>query len=214
MRWRGLQSEIASGLDHDATTVRPSDAYLLPGKAMAPQPFGYGYLLWLLPGQRRQFAMVGAFGQRVIVDPGSEMVMVQTALRPFPRSGAYGRRWLSSSGRRNASSVAVLRSPDAAQRAALAALCAQSLTSSDYFEAELDRPVCRQGGREPPQPATTRGLGEGGNDPRVLTLGPVTPKVGLRSERFPPEYAVSGDSRGLHNPEREFLCPPAIRWIQ
>ena len=64
----------------DATTVRASDAYLLPGKAMAPQPFGYGYLLWLLPGARRQFALVGDLGQRICVDPASKLVMVQTAL--------------------------------------------------------------------------------------------------------------------------------------
>ena len=37
----------------DATTTRPSDAYLAPGKAMPT--FGYGYFLWLLPGDRRQF---------------------------------------------------------------------------------------------------------------------------------------------------------------
>ena len=81
--WQGKQIIPAQWMI-DATTVRPSDAYLLPGKAMAPQPFGYGYLLWLLPGQRRQFAMVGAFGQRVIVDPVSKVVMVQTALETDP----------------------------------------------------------------------------------------------------------------------------------
>jgi CubicO group peptidase (beta-lactamase class C family) len=81
--WQGKQIIPAQWMI-DATTVRPSDAYLLPGKAMAPQPFGYGYLLWLLPGQRRQFAMVGDWGHRVIVDPGSKMVMVQTALETVP----------------------------------------------------------------------------------------------------------------------------------
>jgi CubicO group peptidase (beta-lactamase class C family) len=62
----------------EATTVRPTDDYLLPGKAM--RNFGYGYLLWLLPGERRQFALVGDWGQRIIVDPPSKLVMVQTAL--------------------------------------------------------------------------------------------------------------------------------------
>jgi CubicO group peptidase (beta-lactamase class C family) len=66
----------------DATTTRPSDAYLLPGKAMAD--FGYGYLLWLIPGRRRQFAMFGAFGQRVFVDPASKLVLVQTAVEGSP----------------------------------------------------------------------------------------------------------------------------------
>ena len=75
--WNGRQIIPARWM-HDATTVRAEDDYLLPGNAMAD--FGYGYLFWLLPGNRRQFAMVGAFGQRIIVDPSSKLVMVQTAL--------------------------------------------------------------------------------------------------------------------------------------
>jgi len=62
----------------EATTTRPSDAYLAPGKAMPT--FGYGYFLWLLPGDRRQFALVGANGQRICVDPTSKLIMVQTAV--------------------------------------------------------------------------------------------------------------------------------------
>jgi CubicO group peptidase (beta-lactamase class C family) len=69
---------IPSSWMHEATTVRAEDAYLLPGHAM--RDFGYGSLFWLLPGERRQFALVGAFGQRVIVDPPSKLIMVQTAL--------------------------------------------------------------------------------------------------------------------------------------
>jgi len=75
--WNGQQIIPARWMI-EATTVRPEDAYLLPGKAM--RDFGYGYLFWLLPGNRRQFALVGAFGQRIIVDPASKLVMVQTAL--------------------------------------------------------------------------------------------------------------------------------------
>ena len=75
--WNG-QQVIPARWMIEATTVRPEDAYLLPGKAM--RDFGYGYLFWLLPGNRRQFALVGAFGQRIIVDPLSKLVMVQTAL--------------------------------------------------------------------------------------------------------------------------------------
>ncbi|MBN9086798.1 MAG: serine hydrolase [Reyranella sp.] len=75
--WNGHQIIPAQWM-MDATTVRPSDTYLLPGKAM--RGFGYGYLLWLLPGERRQFALVGDLGQRIIVDPPSKLVMVQTAL--------------------------------------------------------------------------------------------------------------------------------------
>ena len=75
--WNGRQIIPAQWMQ-DATTVRASDPYLAPGTAM--RGFGYGYLLWLLPGPRRQFAMVGDFGQRIIVDPASKLVMVQTAL--------------------------------------------------------------------------------------------------------------------------------------
>jgi len=62
----------------DATTTRSSDAYLAPGKAMPT--FGYGYFLWLLPGARRQFALAGASGQHICVDPTSKLIMVQTAV--------------------------------------------------------------------------------------------------------------------------------------
>lgn len=75
--WEGKQIIPAQWMV-DATTVRPSDAYLLPGKATPT--FGYGYLLWLLPGARRQFALFGDFGQRICVDPASKLVMVQTAV--------------------------------------------------------------------------------------------------------------------------------------
>ncbi len=73
--WQGKQIIPAQWMI-DATTVRPSDAYLRPGKTTR----GYGYLLWLLSGSRRQFAMIGAFGQYVLVDPAAKLVMVQTAL--------------------------------------------------------------------------------------------------------------------------------------
>jgi CubicO group peptidase (beta-lactamase class C family) len=75
--WEGKQILPAQWMI-DATTVRVSDAYLLPGKAM--KMFGYGYLLWLLPGNRRQIALVGYKGQYVCVDPPSKLVMVQTAV--------------------------------------------------------------------------------------------------------------------------------------
>jgi CubicO group peptidase (beta-lactamase class C family) len=75
--WNGRRIIPASWMI-DATTVRPQDAYLAPGAATAN--FGYGYLLWLLPGERRQFALLGAFGQRICVDPASKLIMVHTAL--------------------------------------------------------------------------------------------------------------------------------------
>ena len=61
-----------------ATTVRASDGYLLPGAAT--KRFGYSYLLWLFPGERRQFALLGYKGQYICVDPTSKVVMVHTAI--------------------------------------------------------------------------------------------------------------------------------------
>lgn len=66
----------------DATTVRPADGYLAPGAATAY--FGYGYQVWLLPGKRRSFALLGLRGQMILVDPPSKLVMVHTAVRPKP----------------------------------------------------------------------------------------------------------------------------------
>jgi CubicO group peptidase (beta-lactamase class C family) len=76
-KWEGKQI-IPAQYVIDATTTRPSDAYLAPGKA-APS-LGYGYFLWLLPGTRRQFALIGANGQRICVDPSTKLIMVQTAV--------------------------------------------------------------------------------------------------------------------------------------
>ena len=66
----------------DATTVRPSDGYLAPG--MATPYFGYGYQVWLLPGEQRRFALIGIRGQLIFVDPASRLVMVHTAVRRKP----------------------------------------------------------------------------------------------------------------------------------
>ena len=76
--WEGRQLIPAPWMI-EATTTRPSDGYLAPGRT-SPDSLGYGYLIWLLPGMRRQFALRGAYGQLVLVDPPSKLVLVQTAL--------------------------------------------------------------------------------------------------------------------------------------
>jgi hypothetical protein len=50
----------------------------------------YGYQVWILPGSRRMFALLGAHGQYIFVDPTSKLVMVQTAVRPKPISPEDG----------------------------------------------------------------------------------------------------------------------------
>ena len=75
--WEGKQIIPAQWMI-DATTVRAADGYLAPGKA--ERGFGYGYQVYLFPGSRRQFAMLGHLGQRILIDPPSKLIMVQTAV--------------------------------------------------------------------------------------------------------------------------------------
>jgi CubicO group peptidase (beta-lactamase class C family) len=65
-----------------ATSVASLDEYLAPGRAT---PFyGYGYQVWLLPGPRREFALLGIHGQAIFVDPAAHLVLVHTAVRVKP----------------------------------------------------------------------------------------------------------------------------------
>lgn len=66
----------------DATTVRSADSYLAP-KVATPY-FGYGYQVWILPGEQRRFALLGIRGQIIFVDPSSKLVMVHAAVRQKP----------------------------------------------------------------------------------------------------------------------------------
>ena len=75
--WDGQQIVPAQWMA-EATTVRAADGFLLPGRAT--KRFGYGYLFWLFPGERRQFALLGFKGQYICVDPASKVVMVHTAI--------------------------------------------------------------------------------------------------------------------------------------
>lgn len=60
-----------------ATSVAPGDEYLKT--VDYEHGVGYGYQTWLLSGGRRAFLMLGSYGQRVLVDPQSKLVLVQTA---------------------------------------------------------------------------------------------------------------------------------------
>ncbi len=62
----------------DATTIKDSDSQLQPGKPV--KFFAYGYQLWIFPGPRRMFALIGSNGQRIFVDPQTKLVLVQTAV--------------------------------------------------------------------------------------------------------------------------------------
>ncbi len=62
----------------DASSVKDTDAQLMPEKAS--RFFGYGYQMWIFPERRRMFALLGANGQRIFVDPLSKLILVQTAV--------------------------------------------------------------------------------------------------------------------------------------
>ncbi len=82
--WNGRQIVPKPWLQ-DATTVSPDSPYLAPRRAT---PFlGYGYQVWLFPGERRQFALLGIHGQSIFIDPASRLVMVQTAVQVPPTGG-------------------------------------------------------------------------------------------------------------------------------
>jgi CubicO group peptidase (beta-lactamase class C family) len=76
--WNGKQL-IPKQWVIDATTTHMSEPQVSPGNAS--HYYGYGYQIWILPGDRRMFAMIGAEGQYVFVDPKSKLVLVQTAVR-------------------------------------------------------------------------------------------------------------------------------------
>jgi CubicO group peptidase (beta-lactamase class C family) len=74
--WHGREI-IPPAWIEDATRVRPGQ----------PQPGtgGYGYQVWILSGERRNFAPRGVRGQAIYVDPTSRLVMVHTAVRKQAR---------------------------------------------------------------------------------------------------------------------------------
>jgi CubicO group peptidase (beta-lactamase class C family) len=66
----------------DATRPAAPGSFLALGKGK--HPGGYGYQVWLLPGEpgrRGAFALEGIHGQRIFVDPQSGLVLVHTAVR-------------------------------------------------------------------------------------------------------------------------------------
>jgi CubicO group peptidase (beta-lactamase class C family) len=64
----------------DATSVEAP--YLAPGAAT--RTYGYGYQVWLRPGPRRQFSLLGVHGQAIFIDPVAHLVLVHTAVRLKP----------------------------------------------------------------------------------------------------------------------------------
>ncbi len=55
--------------------------------ARATPTLGYGYQFWTFPGPGRRFALLGAFGQSIFVDPSQHLVIVQTAANATEDAG-------------------------------------------------------------------------------------------------------------------------------
>jgi CubicO group peptidase (beta-lactamase class C family) len=69
--WNGQQIVPRQWL-LDATTVSPKDDYL---RNTIAQSWGYGYQVWILPGERRMFVLLGTNGQDLLVDPESKLAV-------------------------------------------------------------------------------------------------------------------------------------------
>lgn len=68
----------------DATDAARQPEYLKPRKAS--QFFGYGYQTWLYPYRTRTFQARGLFGQEIIVQPSSKIVVVITSASRTPET--------------------------------------------------------------------------------------------------------------------------------
>jgi CubicO group peptidase (beta-lactamase class C family) len=69
----------------DATDWRRAPEAFRPFKA-TPY-YGYSYLFWTFPTQKRRFAMLGVYGQMIFIDPQLKLVMVQTAANATAKAG-------------------------------------------------------------------------------------------------------------------------------
>jgi CubicO group peptidase (beta-lactamase class C family) len=79
--WRARQL-IPSAWVVEATSLRDGrPQFWIGGTTLLA---GYGYQVWILPGPRRMFVLLGAHGQATFVDPESRLVMVHTAVRQGP----------------------------------------------------------------------------------------------------------------------------------
>ena len=75
--WNGAQivpRQWVHGCDHGSGAVSAAGDH-------DDASYGYGYQTWLLPGPRRQFALLGIHGQSIFVDPVAKLVLVHTAVR-------------------------------------------------------------------------------------------------------------------------------------
>ena len=83
--WNGRQV-IPRSWVVDATRLHDDAPHLAPGSDAGY--FGYGFQVWLLPGDDRNFVLLGVYGQAMFIDPSAKIVMVTTAVYDTPRVGS------------------------------------------------------------------------------------------------------------------------------
>jgi CubicO group peptidase (beta-lactamase class C family) len=88
----------------DATDASRQPAGFQP--RVATPYFGYGYQVWLQPNKTRTFALQGIHGQSMLIQPASQIVIVQTSVNAKPS----GQQDLRPYQIRNAFWVGVLKS--------------------------------------------------------------------------------------------------------
>lgn len=69
----------------EATDWRRHPNAFAPKKATSY--YGYGYQVWTLPGDKRQFVLLGVYGQAIFVDPEKKLVMVHLAANATANAG-------------------------------------------------------------------------------------------------------------------------------
>lgn len=69
----------------DGTDWNRAPEQFRPGNA-TPY-YGYSYQFWTFPGAKRRFAMLGVYGQMILIDPQLKLVMVQVAANATAKSG-------------------------------------------------------------------------------------------------------------------------------
>lgn len=79
--WNGKQL-VPRDFVLDATDAERQPDFLKPRKTS--QFFGYGYQTWLYPYRTRTFQARGLFGQELIVQPDSKIVIVMTSVLQMP----------------------------------------------------------------------------------------------------------------------------------
>ena len=97
---------MANDGQRDGHSVVPRD-YLLSMTEASRQPeafrpgrmknkgrtyLGYGLQTWLLPGSTRRFALLGVYGQSIMVDPALKLVVVHMAVAKDASGDASGTR--------------------------------------------------------------------------------------------------------------------------